>query len=324
MRSTCASRILTAFEAAEVETTKRTRKAWLTFVVVGAGPTGVEMAGQIAEIARGTLRREFRAIDTRAARVLLVEAGDRVLAAFPPAPVAAAARALAQLGVTPILETTVVGVDARRSRWRPRTARARRSRHGRSSGRRASQPLRSPVYSPPQPGARPTGQDASWSSLTCRCPGTPRYSRPATWSSSSRRRHAASRGRARRDAAGPARRRNDPAGERRPFRYVDKGNLATIGRSHAVADIKGVQLSGFVAWLTWLVVHLTYLIGFQNRLLVLLRWTFSYVTRGRNARVIHGSSAVAARPPDRLGVGQSSEAPAPGDPRDAELLQLAG
>jgi NADH dehydrogenase len=79
-------------------------------------------------------------------------------------------------------------------------------------------------------------------------------------------------------------------GERRPFRYVDKGNLATIGRSHAVADIKGVQLSGFLAWLTWLVVHLTYLIGFQNRLLVLLRWTFSYITRGRNARVIHGSA----------------------------------
>jgi NADH dehydrogenase len=79
-------------------------------------------------------------------------------------------------------------------------------------------------------------------------------------------------------------------GERKPFRYVDKGNLATIGRSRAVADIKGVQLSGFPAWLTWLGVHIVYLIGFQNRLLVLTRWTFSYITRGRGARVIHRSA----------------------------------
>ena len=79
-------------------------------------------------------------------------------------------------------------------------------------------------------------------------------------------------------------------GERKPFRYVDKGNLATIGRSRAVADIKGVQLSGFPAWLTWLGVHIVYLIGFQNRLLVLTRWTFSYITRGRGARIIHRSA----------------------------------
>ena len=86
-------------------------------------------------------------------------------------------------------------------------------------------------------------------------------------------------------------------GKRRPFRYVDKGNLATIGRSRAVADIKGLQLSGFVAWLTWLGVHLVYLIGFENRVLVLIRWLFSYVTRGRNARVIHRSAPAPPPPP---------------------------
>ena len=106
------ARLLTAFEAAEVEADEDLRKAWLTFVVVGAGPTGVEMAGQIAEIAHGTLRHDFRAIDTRTARVLLVEAGDRVLATFPARLSGRAARSLERLGVTPVLGTTVVGVTA--------------------------------------------------------------------------------------------------------------------------------------------------------------------------------------------------------------------
>src|ERR1700729_428987 len=106
------ARLLTAFEAAEVETDEERRRAWLTFVVVGAGPTGVEMAGQIAELARDTLRRDFRAVDTRSARVLLVEASDRVLTAFPQRLSRRAARSLEKLGVTPMLQTTVVGVTA--------------------------------------------------------------------------------------------------------------------------------------------------------------------------------------------------------------------
>src|SRR5471030_2725359 len=106
------ARLLTAFEAAEVEPDEEKRRAWLTFVVVGAGPTGVEMAGQIAELARDTLRRNFRAVDTRTARVLLVEASDRVLTSFPEKLSRRAARALEKLGVTPMLQTTVVGVTA--------------------------------------------------------------------------------------------------------------------------------------------------------------------------------------------------------------------
>ena len=105
------ARILSAFEAAELETDAERRRAWLTFAVVGAGPTGVEMAGQIAELARDTMRRDFRAMDPREGRVLLVEAADRVLTSFPPSLSRKAARSLERLGVTPLLDRTVVGMD---------------------------------------------------------------------------------------------------------------------------------------------------------------------------------------------------------------------
>ena len=138
------ARLLTAFEAAEVETDEERRRAWLTFVVVGAGPTGVEMAGQIAELARDTLRRDFRAVDTRTARVLLVEASDRVLTSFPEKLSRRAARSLEKLGVTPMLQTTVVGVTAdsvelAAGRWETRDSRDAlgrlgRGRHGLAAG----------------------------------------------------------------------------------------------------------------------------------------------------------------------------------------------
>ena len=168
------ARILTAFEAAEVETDEERRQAWLTFVVVGAGPTGVEMAGQIAEIARDTLRRDFRAVDTRTARVLLVEAGDRVLAAFPSACRGRAARSLERLGVTPMLRTTVVGVaaDARRGAGSRRLARDDRGAIGRS-GRQGSRPRRSPACWRPRRAAKPTARGASSSSPTSRCRAIP-------------------------------------------------------------------------------------------------------------------------------------------------------
>ena len=141
-------RILRAFEAAEVEQDEAARAEWLTFVVVGAGPTGVEMAGQIAELGKDVLHREYRAMDTRTTRVLLVEATGRVLGAFPPSFSASGERQLRSLGVTPLLETTVVGIDASRSRSRPRTGPARASRPAPWSGRRVSPPRRSPGCSP--------------------------------------------------------------------------------------------------------------------------------------------------------------------------------
>jgi NADH dehydrogenase len=288
------ARILSAFEAAELEDDEARRRAWLTFVVVGAGPTGVEMAGQIAELARDTLRRDFRAIDPRHARVLLVEAADRVLTGFPPSLSRRAARSLERLGVTPVLERTVVGVDdqgvaisvpggdpervaARTVVWAAGVAAselaarlaepsgAELDRAGRITvepdltlpGRPEVLALGDMVRVRPAPGAEP---------LTL--PGVA----PVAMQQG---RYAARLVRARLRGA-----------RTRPFRYRDKGNLATIGRASAVADLHVVRLGGFPAWVTWLVVHLWYLIGFQNRLLVLIRWSFSFVTRGRGSRVI--------------------------------------
>ena len=278
------SRLLGAFEAAEAEPDADARAAWLTFVVVGAGPTGVEMAGQIGELARDTLRRDFRNVDPSTARILLVEAVDRVLPAFPPKLSGEAQRSLEKLGVTVLTGRTVVGmddnsvtIDAERietrtviwaagvtasslaSRLGELTA-AERDRAGRVSVEPdLTLPGRAEVFALGDmvrigetvlPGVAPVAMQQG--------------------------RYAAAVVRARLESR-----------EIGPFHYRDKGNLATIGRAAAVADVNGLRLSGFIAWLAWLFVHLWYLIGFQNRLLVLIRWTFSFVTRGRGARLIN-------------------------------------
>jgi NADH:quinone reductase (non-electrogenic) len=290
---TVRSRILAAFEAAELEPNPRRRGEWLTFVVVGAGPTGVEMAGQIAELARDTLRTDFRTADPRSGRILLIEAADRVLTAFPPSLSAKAERSLRSLGVTPVLGSTVVGIDetavtiedengaTQRVSTRTVVWAAGVTASGLAStlaevtgaerdpaGRVTVEPdLTLPGH--PEVFAlgdmvRVRGRDGSAVALPGLAPVAMQQGR-----------YAASVVRARvQGRAAP------------PFRYRDKGNLATIGRASAVADVKGVRLSGFIAWITWLVVHLFYLVGFQNRLLVLIRWSFSFVTRGRGARLI--------------------------------------
>jgi NADH dehydrogenase len=286
-------RILTAFEAAEVERDEERRKAWLTFVVVGAGPTGVEIAGQIAELARDTLPNDFRLMDPRAARVLLVETADRVLTTFPPSLSAKAAGSLEALGVTPLLGHTVVDVgrdlvrvqmpdgehedvSARTVIWAAGvTASALAGELANAAGTEVDRAGRATVG--PQltiPGhpelfaigdmVRVTDADGAVVPLPGVAPVAMQQGRYVA--------------RVVRDRL----RGNDSP----PFRYVDKGNLATIGRSKAVADIKGLRLSGFLAWMAWLLVHLFYLIGFQNRLLVFVRWTFSFVTHGRGARLI--------------------------------------
>jgi NADH dehydrogenase len=286
-------RILSAFEAAEVEPDPERRRAWLTFVVVGAGPTGVEMAGQIAELARDTLRRDFRAIDPRDGRVLLVEAADRVLTSFPPSLSVKAARSLERLGATPLLERTVIDIDeetvtveapnhgieripARTVIWAAGVTAsglaARLAEHAGAeldrSGRVTVEPdLTLPGH--PEVFAlgdmvRVRGEDGTVQLLPGVAPVAMQQGRYAAKVVRSR-----FRGR----TSGP-------------FRYRDKGNLATIGRARAVADLHAVRLSGFPAWITWLVVHLWYLIGFQNRLLVFIRWSFSFFTHGRGGRVI--------------------------------------
>ena len=287
------SRILGAFEAAEVEPDEERRRAWLTFVVVGGGPTGVEMAGQIGELARDTLRKDFRSIDPRAARVLLVETTEGLLTAFPRSLSRKAARSLRQLGVTVFLEQTVVDVTAESVSIAT------------SDGTSRSEPARTAIWAAGVE-ASPlatvlsvaAGGDVDRAGRVTVEPDLSLPGHPEAFAIGDMVRV--------RDATGVAQtlpglapvamqqgryvaralRRRADGGRTKPFRYADKGNLATIGRLRAVADVKGLHLSGLVAWLTWLLVHLFYLIGFQNRLIVILRWTVSFVTHGRGARLI--------------------------------------
>jgi NADH dehydrogenase len=296
---TVRGRILGAFEAAEMERDPARRAPWLTFVVVGAGPTGVEMAGQIAELARHTLRGEFRSIDPRNGRILLVEAADRVLTSFPESLSRRAARSLERLGVTLLLGRTVVSVDrdgvtvqdhdgsteriaSRNVVWAAGvTASSLAAKLGSLTGAacdRARRVLVEPDLTlPGRPDVFALGdmvQVRGSDGQTVALPGTAPV--------------AIQQGRyAARVVRDRLRGRSTPS-----FRYRDKGNLATIGRASAVADLRGLKLSGLLAWLIWLVVHLWYLVGFQNRVLVFIRWSFSYFNHGRGARLITGEPGV--------------------------------
>jgi NADH:quinone reductase (non-electrogenic) len=286
--------ILRAFEAAELDPSHEQRAEWLTFVVVGAGPTGVEMAGQIGEIARDTLRRDFRHIDPAESRILLVEAADRVLTGFPPTLSRRAERALEKLGVTPYVGHLVTDIGERHVTVKSDDGEERIPTHTViwAAGVRAAR------VSSLLADQTETEQDGAGRILVepdLSLPGHPEVlalgdmvrvrgadGEPVVYPgvapvAMQQGRHAA---RVVRDRL----RGREP----KPFRYKDKGNLATIGRGRAVADLRWIRLSGFVAWVTWLVVHLWYLIGFQNRLLVLTRWAFSWITRGRGARLISG------------------------------------
>jgi NADH dehydrogenase len=277
-------RLLAAFEAAEAETDPDRRSVWLTFVVVGAGPTGVEMAGQIAELAHDTLRGDFREADPRAARILLVEAADRVLTTFPPSLSAKAERSLQRLGVTVQTGRAVTAVDAggvvldgaeriesRTVVWAAGVSAAGIAARladlsGAELDRAGRVTVEPDLTLPGHPEVFALGDMVRVRGLEL--PGVAPV--------------AMQQGRYVARAVGDRLRGRTPP----PFHYRDKGNLATIGRNAAVADIKGLRLSGRLAWLTWLVVHLFYLVGFQNRLVVLIRWTSSFVTHGRSARLI--------------------------------------
>jgi NADH dehydrogenase len=303
------SRILAAFEAADAETEPDRRRSWLTFVIVGAGPTGVEMAGQIAELAHDALPRDFRSVDTRTARVLLVEAADRVLTSFPESLSQKATRALEQLGVTSLVGHTVVDVTAdsvairtRRGEVEHVAARTAIWAAGVTASDLAAKLASAAGLDVDRAGRVTVGPDltlpghpevfALGDMVTVRASDGTITPLPGLAPVAIQQgRYAARVVRARLRGRAPA-----------PFRYVDKGNLATIGRSKAVADVKGVHFAGFAAWTIWLLVHLFYLIGFQNRLLVVLRWTISFVTRGRGARLI-----IERLEPDRADGSSGSE-----------------
>ncbi len=295
-------RILHAFEVAELNPAEQ--ELWLTFVVVGAGPTGVEMAGQIAELARDTLAGEFRQIDPRAGRVLLIETTDKVLGSFPAPLPHRAARSLERLGVTPMLGHTVVDVSADRVVLEDR------------DGKRTDLPTKTIIWAAgvrASPLAQMLGEAVGAEvdrdgRLTVEAdltlPGHPevlalgdmvRIRHPDSGESIALPGLAPVAMQEGRYAARVVTRRLAAKPPPDAFRYRDKGTLATIGRARAVADIKGLRFSGFLAWAAWLMIHIFYLIGFQNRIVVLLRWGYSYLTRGRGSRLI--TEAAKLEPP---------------------------
>lgn len=274
-------RILLAFEAAELADGETARRAWLTFAVIGGGPTGAELAGALAEIARHTLTDEFRRFDPSRARILLLEAGDRLLSAFPPSLSAKAERQLERLGVEVLTNTPVESIDAEGIELNDRRIECRTvlwaagvaaSPLGATLGApldQAGRVLVEPDLTVPgHPEVFVIGDLAHVEQNGELVPGIA----PAAIQMG---RHAAAT--IERRSAG----RYSPA-----FRYVDRGVMATLGRRAAVAVIRRVRLSGFVAWLAWLFVHILFLIGFRNRAVVLFEWTRSYLTYGRSARLI--------------------------------------
>ncbi|MBZ5590766.1 MAG: NAD(P)/FAD-dependent oxidoreductase [Acidobacteriia bacterium] len=285
-------RILLAFEKAEREPDQDARRAWLTFVVVGAGPTGVELAGALGEIANDTLRHDFRHINPSEARILLMEGSDRVLPPYPPDLSGKAETALIGLGVRPMMGAIVTGIDetgvtvrrgtqaehvpARTVLW---AAGVEASPLGRVLAERAGAKLDrvGRVMVEPDltiaghPEILVIGDLANFSHQTGKpLPGVA----PVAMQEG---RYAADlvRRRLRGQAVGP-------------FHYWDKGSLATIGRAAAVADFGRIHIAGYFAWLAWLFVHLMYLVEFDNRLLVFIQWAYNYFTRNRGARLITG------------------------------------
>ena len=276
-------RILHAFERAEATDDPEERAAWLHFAVIGGGPTGVELAGTLAEIARHTLKREFRRIDPSSARIRLIEAGPRVLSSFPESLSEAARRQLERLGVEVVTGQAVADIGPRGYRIGEQTHAARtvlwaagvaasplgalldapRDRAGRVI-------VEPDLGVPDHPEIFVAGDLASVQQDGKPVPGVA----PAAKQMGG---HVA--------AAIRARIANKPAP---PFRYRDFGNLATIGRMAAVVDLHGMRFSGLLAWWFWLAAHVFFLIGFRNRLLVLLNWAWAYWTYQRHARIILG------------------------------------
>jgi NADH dehydrogenase len=284
------ARVFLAYEEAERTADRQQQAECLTFVLVGGGPTGVELAGTLAEIAHHSLKRDFRAIDPEATRVILVEGVDRVLPTYPEKLSAAARRQLEKLGVTVRTGSMVTAIDphgvtlnggeripSRTVLWAAGVAASPLARTMGAPLDRAGRIQVAPDLSlPGHPEVFVAGDLAAISSDGVAVPGVA----PAAIQEG---KHAA--GNIRRAIAG------QPT---LPFRYRDKGSLATIGRAAAVANFKRVKLSGFLAWWAWWAIHIFFLIGFRSRILVLFGWAWSYFTFQRGARLITGEAR--ARP----------------------------
>lgn len=285
-------RMLTAFEVAEKTTDAAERQAAMTFVVIGAGPTGVEMAGAISEIARVTLVRDFRHIDPAEARVILVDAAPRVLPTYVPELSESARRQLKDLGVEVRLEAQVEALCGQGLAFKGGERIAAHTLIW-AAGNAASPLGRSLGVPLDRQGRVIVGRD-------CSLPGHPEVFAIGDMA------HFAPDGGAPLPGVSPvamqqgryvarAIRTRMAGGWVAPFEYWDKGSMATIGRHRAVADLGGVRFSGVPAWLAWLFVHLIFLVSFRNKLQVLVSWAYTYVTMGRGARLIMGRPGQGAR-----------------------------
>jgi NADH dehydrogenase len=289
-------KILYAFECAERAATEEEARAWLTFVIVGAGATGVELAGALAEIANETLKNDFRRINPREARIVLMEGGSRMLATFPEDLSAKGEKLLAGLGVEIQKNVLVTQIEGTRVTYKSgdevKTLPARTvlwaggvtiNSFGRKLGERTKAEtdktgrikVNADLTVPGYPDifvvgdlAQAKGKDGN------RLPGVAQVAiQGGTYAAKT----IVSRLRGQKTD--------------KPFHYLNKGEMAVIGRAAAVADIFGLHLAGVFAWLTWLFIHLMYLVEFQSRVLVFVQWGFEYLTFSRGARLITGTAA---------------------------------
>ena len=280
-------KILYAFEAAEREPDPAPRRAWLKFVVVGAGPTGVELAGALAEIARDTLRRDFRRFRPEESQILLLDASPRVLPGYPEDLSAQAARSLIRLGVRPRNHVSVIAIDADGLMLRTPEGEERLETHTVlwAAGVRPSE-LGAVLAA--RAGAKLDRQGRVLVSPDLSIPGHPEIFVIGDLAYLEQDGHALPGVAPVAMQQGRYVARLIRTEDRRPFRYFDKGSLAVIGRAAGVADFGRWHFHGWPAWMLWLFVHLMYLAQFRNRLLVFIRWGFQYLTFDRGARIITG------------------------------------
>jgi NADH:ubiquinone reductase (H+-translocating) len=288
------TRILLAFEGAEKTTSAAERTKMLTFVIVGGGPTGVELAGALGEISRDALKADFRSINPADARIFLVEGTDRLLQTYPPALSASAERSLIQLGVRTLVGARVTAVDSNGVTMTKATGETRidaktilwaagvqasplgkilADRTGVSLDKVGRVRVDPNLSVPRHPEILVTGDLAVIEENGKEIPGVA----PAAMQQG---RYAA--------RVITARLHAKPL---EPFHYHDKGSLATIGRNHAVAAIGRLNISGYPAWLLWLFIHLLYIVEFESRVLIAIQWAFAYFTFNRGARLITKPSA---------------------------------
>ena len=309
-------RIFVAFEAAEKEVDPEKRRAWLTFVIIGGGPTGVELAGAIAELAYNTLKKDFRNIDTAEARVLLLEGMDRILPPFSPELSAKAEASLQQLGVTVQTKTMVTTVEdnlvttrqgdrveeipARTILW---AAGVKASPLGAVLAKRAGAQLdrvgrvvvEPDLSVPGHPNIFVVGDLANFSHQNGKpLPGVA----PVAMQEG--------------QYVAALIQQRLKGSTLIPFRYFDRGSLAVIGRNAAVVDLGFIKFSGFLAWLAWVFVHIYFLIEFDSKLVVLIQWGWNYFTRKRGARLITGEESLLS-----VGVDANGDYYAPANTKSA-------